>query len=137
MKEVVSALRQGQATYAAGSNVVGGKERVKNEQELRCIPFSVSCPGCQHHHPEIQTLLTHTYIWSASKYYGSGLDQTCGIRPPLTPMLLPLFPHLPIAQTALGASKWVSLPLELFLSNLHPQSLQNSNCSVPLLETLF
>lgn len=136
MKEVVSALRQGHATYATGSEVVGGKGRVKNEQELRCFPFSVSCPGYQHNHPEIRTLLTHTYIRWATKYYGSDLDQTCGIQPRLTPTLLPLFPYSPFAPTALRASKWMTLPLELFLSNLHPPSLQISNCSILLLETL-
>lgn len=62
MKEVVSALRQGHATYATSSKVVGDKGRVKNEQELRCIPLSVSCPDYQHNHPEIWTLLTHAYI---------------------------------------------------------------------------
>lgn len=92
MKDVVGALRQGHATYAAGSKVVGGKGRVGNEQELRCILFSVSCPGCQHHHPEIRTLPTHTYIRSATKYYGSGLDQTCGIQPLSLPHYCLCFP---------------------------------------------
>lgn len=86
--------------------------------------------------PKTWTLpLAHTCTWSVTNYYGSDQAWTCGTQPPPTPTLLRLFLWLPSAQTAIRASKWVSLPLGSFLSNLTLQNLQNSKYNIPLRET--
>lgn len=110
----------------------------KNEEKTRIHvhPFRVSCHDCQHHQARhLET--SRSLMVSRQILDGADLDQICNTHPShSTPLLLPLLP-LVFAQTDVRTSKWVSLALKSFLSNLPPQSLQNANYNISLLEMLL
>lgn len=111
----------------------------KNEEKTRIHvhPFRVSCHDCQHH-PARNLDTSRSLMVSRQILDGADLDQICNTHPShSTPLLLPLLPLLFFAQTDVRTSKWVSLALKSFLSNLPPQSLQNANYNISLLEMLL
>ena len=134
-KKMTALWGGGKLDVPHGSKAVGGRRRARNEQELKCIPFSVSCPGCQHHQAKDPDtpfytchLVSHQILWIRS-----GPDLWSPIR----------FPHHCLfVFLVVFCSNWcnslpmVSLPLGTFLSTLPPQSLQNSNYNIPLLNAI-
>lgn len=84
--------------------------------------------------PRTQTLPFTPVIWSATKYYGSDLDQTCG--PPSASHITAFVFLVVFCSHWCNSLQMVSLPLGTFLSTLPPQSLQNSNYNIPLLNTI-
>lgn len=110
---------------------------MKNEQKFMCTPAAFPAMTVGIIKPETWTLLL-TRLVSHQTPDRTDLHPVWGTHPlHSTPISLPLFPQLFFAQTDVKASKWVSLTSKSFLSNPPPQSLQNSNYSISLLEILF